>query len=103
MALSLNMRNELLATGRFLTVIPGFLLRLSQKHRSLKALRVELPNNRGTFGIVTLKNRTLSPLAKLFRRTRPRNHQTAGTAPPTVIPENGPFRPFAAMPQYVRS
>ena len=66
MALSLNMRNELLATGRFLTVIPGFLLRLPHKHRSLKALPVELPNNRGTFGIVTLKNRTLSPLAELF-------------------------------------
>jgi DNA-binding transcriptional LysR family regulator len=66
MALSLNMRNELLATGRFLTVIPGFLLTLPAKHRSLKALSVELPDNRATIGIVTLKNRTLSPLAELF-------------------------------------
>ena len=66
MALSLNMRNELLATGRFLTVIPGFLLRLPHKHRSLKALHIELPNNRGTIGVVTLKNRTLSSLAELF-------------------------------------
>ena len=65
-ALSLNMRNRLLATDRFLGVLPGFSLRLPGRHPSLKALPVELPSTRRPIGIITLKNRTLSPLAQLF-------------------------------------
>jgi LysR family pca operon transcriptional activator len=63
---SLAVRNELLATGRFLTVVPGFLLRLPRTHPSLRALPVELPNARHAIAIITLKNRELSPLAELF-------------------------------------
>ena len=36
------------------------------KHPSLKALPVELPNARRTTRIISLKNRSLSPLAELF-------------------------------------
>jgi DNA-binding transcriptional LysR family regulator len=64
--LSLNVHNRLLATGRFLTAQPGFLLRLPGKHPSVTALPVELPNTRRPIGIITLKNRSLSPLAQLF-------------------------------------
>ncbi len=67
--LSMHMRNRLLATGRFLTMMSGFILMLPGKHPSLKALPVELPNARGTVAIITLKNRTLSPLAGLFIKT----------------------------------
>jgi hypothetical protein len=35
-------------------------------HLSLKVLRVKLPGTRRQTGVVTLKNRTLSPLAKRF-------------------------------------
>ena len=63
---SLNMRNRLLATDRFLGALPGFSLRLPGRHPSLKALPVELPSTRRPIGIITLKNRTLSPLAQLF-------------------------------------
>jgi len=63
---SLNMRNRLLATGRFLTVLPGLSLTLPARHPSLKPLPVELPNAQRTVAIVTLRNRTLSPLAELF-------------------------------------
>jgi DNA-binding transcriptional LysR family regulator len=63
---SVNLRNELLATGRFLTVFPGFSLRLPRRHPLLRALPVELPNTRIPIAIVTLKNRTLSPIAELF-------------------------------------
>jgi DNA-binding transcriptional LysR family regulator len=58
-----------LRTGRFLTVLPCFQLKPSSKHLSLKALSVDLPNARRTVSIVTLKNRTLSPLAELFIKT----------------------------------
>jgi len=67
--LSLNLLYRLLRTGRFLTVLPRFILEPSSKHLPLKALSVDLPNARGTVSIVTLKNRTLSPLAELFIET----------------------------------
>jgi DNA-binding transcriptional LysR family regulator len=60
------MRNELLATGRFLTVVPGFTLKLPRKHPFLRALPVELPDARHPIAIITLKNRELSPLAQIF-------------------------------------
>jgi hypothetical protein len=41
-------------------------LRLPGAHPSLKALPVELPGTRQSTGIITVKNRTLSPLAQLF-------------------------------------
>ena len=64
--LSEYMRNDLLATGRFLTVLPGFMLKTKGKHSQLKALPVTLPNARMPIGIITLKNRTLTPLAQVF-------------------------------------
>lgn len=64
--LSFNVHNRLLTTGRFLTVQPGFLSRLPGRHPSVVALSVELPTTRRPIGIITLKNRTLSPLAQLF-------------------------------------
>jgi DNA-binding transcriptional LysR family regulator len=65
-AQSLNMRNRLLATDRFLGALPGFSLRLPGRHPSLKALPVELRSTRRPIAIITLKNRTPSPLAQLF-------------------------------------
>ena len=66
---SLNLRNTLLATGRFLTVLPRFALLLPSTRPSLKALPVEFPNAPRTTAILTLRNRTLSPLAEIFIET----------------------------------
>jgi DNA-binding transcriptional LysR family regulator len=41
-------------------------LRFSSGSREVKVLPVKLPFSRGPIGIVTLKNRTLSPVARLF-------------------------------------
>jgi DNA-binding transcriptional LysR family regulator len=60
------MKNDLLATGRFLTVLPSFMLKVRGRHPPLKALPVTLPNTRMPIGIITLKNRMLTPLAELF-------------------------------------
>jgi DNA-binding transcriptional LysR family regulator len=65
-ATSIHLRSEMLANGRFLTVVPGFSLKLPRKHPSLRALPVALPNTRHPVAIITLKNRSLSPLAQLF-------------------------------------
>jgi DNA-binding transcriptional LysR family regulator len=66
---SMHLRNRLLASGRFLSVLPSYALTLAGKPASLKTLPVDLGNTRGTLAIFTLKNRTLSPLAELFIQT----------------------------------
>jgi DNA-binding transcriptional LysR family regulator len=64
--ISTSLRNELAATGRFLTAMPGFALRLPRRHPFLRALPLELPNSQHPVAIRTLHNRSLSPLAQLF-------------------------------------
>src|SRR6185437_7843197 len=59
-------RISLLATGRFVTIFPASALRFPARRAELKVLPVELPMARRPNGIVTLKNRTLSPVAQLL-------------------------------------
>jgi DNA-binding transcriptional LysR family regulator len=59
-------RSALLATGRFLTIMPHSVLQFSADNPAIKRLPVELPTTRRPVGIVTLKKRTLSPVAQLF-------------------------------------
>ena len=61
-----HLTNALVSTGRFLTMLPGAYLKFNGKRFGLKALPVKLPVPPQPIGIVTLKNRTLSPLAQLF-------------------------------------
>ena len=60
-----GVRLNLVATGRFLSITTSSVLRLS-KRPGIKALPVKLQHARVPVGIVTLKNRTLSPVAQLF-------------------------------------
>ncbi len=61
-----HMRISLLATGRFVTIFPASAFRFLAKRSELKVLPVELPMARRPNGIVTLKNRALSPVAQIF-------------------------------------
>ena len=61
-----HMRISLLATGRFVTIFPASAFRFLTKRSELKILPVELPTARRPNEIVTLKNRALSPVARLF-------------------------------------
>jgi DNA-binding transcriptional LysR family regulator len=65
-ASSMLLRNRLLATGRYLTVLPESVLRYNAKQWALKALPVDLDMKPMSFTIITLKNRTVSPVIKLF-------------------------------------
>jgi DNA-binding transcriptional LysR family regulator len=65
-ASSILLRNHLLATGRFLTVLPDSVLRYNAKLWSLKALPIDLGVKPRCVAILTLKNRTLSPVVQLF-------------------------------------
>jgi DNA-binding transcriptional LysR family regulator len=58
-------RFNLVATGRFLSIATGRVFGLS-KHPGIKVLPVKLQYASVPVGIITLKNRTLSPVAQLF-------------------------------------
>lgn len=61
-----EVRMSLLATGRFLTILPMSALQFSPARPEIKILPVKLPISRGPIGIITVKNRTLNPVATLF-------------------------------------
>jgi len=61
----IGVRISLLATGRFLTILPLSVLRFPDKPPALRELPIELPSV-GPVGIARLKNRPLSPAAQLF-------------------------------------
>ncbi len=61
-----EVRTSLLATGHFLTVLAASILRFPTRRSDIKAVPVELPAAPVPNGIVTLKNRTLSPVARVF-------------------------------------
>jgi DNA-binding transcriptional LysR family regulator len=63
---SLNVRSSLLATGRFLAIIPASVLRFGAISSVLKVLPCALPPSVQPVAVTTLKNRLLSPTAKLF-------------------------------------
>jgi DNA-binding transcriptional LysR family regulator len=65
-SLSGQLTAALIAGGRFVGVLPGYVVRFSAKRLGLKILPVTLPNQRIEVGIITVKNRTVSPLVELF-------------------------------------
>jgi DNA-binding transcriptional LysR family regulator len=61
-----SLRIRLAATGRFLAIVPASIMRFPNAPASINVLPVPLPTTRRKIGIITLTNRTLSPLAQLF-------------------------------------
>jgi DNA-binding transcriptional LysR family regulator len=64
--LSIHLRTDLLANGPYITVMPHSVLRRHHDRFSLKVLPIELPLRPWPVTIVTLKNRTLSPVVERF-------------------------------------
>jgi DNA-binding transcriptional LysR family regulator len=56
----------LVANGPFLAVHPGTMLTTPNEHPQLTAVDIRLRTTRGPIGLITLKNRSLSPIARLF-------------------------------------
>jgi DNA-binding transcriptional LysR family regulator len=63
---SFQLNQAMAVTGRFLCFASKTRLRLSGKRAVLKAVPVDLHIPVGSVGIVTLKDRTISPAAQLF-------------------------------------
>jgi DNA-binding transcriptional LysR family regulator len=64
--LSTHLRANLVASGNFIAPFPNSVLRFYAQRFSLKALPVALPARPWPVAILTLKNRTLNPVAQLF-------------------------------------
>jgi DNA-binding transcriptional LysR family regulator len=65
-ATSIETVNNLLRTGRYLTIHPESVFTSPAKHPFIKKIPVKLPIVSGPVGILTVKNRILSPAAQLF-------------------------------------
>jgi molybdate transport repressor ModE-like protein len=60
-----HVRMALVASGRFLSIFPTSALRFPTSHPGIKKLHVNLPT-RVPVGIITLKERALGPVSRLF-------------------------------------
>jgi DNA-binding transcriptional LysR family regulator len=61
-----DVRTSLLMTGRFISIFPDSILRLPARRPELKAISIKQPLISVPVGIVTLKNRAIGSLAKMF-------------------------------------
>ena len=64
--LSIHLCCQLTASSQFVTMLPTSVLRFSNLDLPLKVLPIKLAAQPRPVGIVTLRNRTLSPAARLF-------------------------------------
>ena len=64
-SVSPELRLALLASGRFLTILPSSLMWFSPREVALRVLPVDLKMERETIGLARLKGRTLGPAAEL--------------------------------------
>ena len=65
-AFAYEVRVSLLATNRYLTILPESALWFPATHPRIRMVPVDLSLRPMPIGIFTLKNRTLSPAAQLF-------------------------------------
>jgi len=63
---AIHMSVNMLRTGQYVSIMPDSRLRFHVRQLGLKILPVTLPHRPSMVAILTLKNRTLSPLAKVF-------------------------------------
>jgi DNA-binding transcriptional LysR family regulator len=66
MTLSVHLRTNMAASGQFITTLPLSVVRFHAERFALKALPIELPDRPWPLAVVTLKNRTLSPVVERF-------------------------------------
>jgi DNA-binding transcriptional LysR family regulator len=61
-----GLRGDLLASGRYIAPLPRSIFNLYAKQVPLKVLPLDLPNRPWPVALVTVKNRTLSPVIERF-------------------------------------
>jgi DNA-binding transcriptional LysR family regulator len=66
LTISLHLYTRLVETGRWLGLVPGSVMRFGAKRMSIKVLPVKVLSPSRPVGFVTIKDRTLTPLAERF-------------------------------------
>jgi DNA-binding transcriptional LysR family regulator len=66
LTVSLHLYMRLIETGRWLGLVPASVMRFGGKHMHLKALPIKVTSSPAPVGFVTVKDRTLTPLAERF-------------------------------------
>jgi DNA-binding transcriptional LysR family regulator len=66
LTISLHLYTRLVETGRWLGLVPGSVMRFGAKSMSIKVLPVKVLSPSRPVGFVTIKDRTLTPLAERF-------------------------------------
>jgi DNA-binding transcriptional LysR family regulator len=66
--LSIHMRLNLLASGRFLTMLPERMVRQRANRAWLRALDIDLPDSAGAVASLTMKKRSIGGALKLFQQ-----------------------------------
>jgi DNA-binding transcriptional LysR family regulator len=66
--LSIHMRLNLLASGRFLTMLPERMVRQRANRAWLRALDIDLPDSAGSVASITVKKRSIGGALKLFQQ-----------------------------------
>jgi DNA-binding transcriptional LysR family regulator len=64
--LSLQLYTRLVETGHWLGLVPGSVVRFGEKRMRIKVLPIQLRSPPRPVGVITVRNRTLSPLAERF-------------------------------------
>ena len=91
-------RIALVAKGHFLSMASESVLRFGGWERSIKVLPINLAANGGVVGIITLKNRTVTPVAQLFIDCA-RGGKASGKAPmPAASGLSDGFRRILPVP-----
>ena len=66
LTVSLHLYMRLIETGRWLGLVPGSVMRFGGKQMRIKVLPIKMLSPPAPVGFITVKNRTLSPLAERF-------------------------------------
>ena len=64
--LSQQLRAQLIAGGSYIVPFQSFSVQLLAGHCSIKVLPVDLPSQEAPIALITLKNRTLTPVVERF-------------------------------------
>jgi DNA-binding transcriptional LysR family regulator len=67
--LSIHLRNDLASRGRYIAVLPRSVLRFSMPRYGLKELPLKLSSRPSPVGMVTLRNRSLTPAVHAFMQS----------------------------------
>jgi DNA-binding transcriptional LysR family regulator len=66
LTVSLHLYMRLVETGRWLGLVPASVMRFGGKHMRIKVLPIKISSPPAPVGFITVRNRTLTPLAERF-------------------------------------